>query len=301
MALRPRTDREWIERELGRVAETSAFLEAVSPWAPPDITDCRPALARLGVEGSVLQALELHALGVLLDSAGRLHGALSRPTDTFPALDFLVERLYVVPALTARIDRTVDEGGDVLDSASPDLRRIRSRLRGAHTKIVKKLEVFARDLPERYGVADASVTVREGRYVVPIRREGKREVGGIVHDESNTGATLFVEPPMAIALMNELRALEREEAREVHGILTDLTGELRPHQGALTGSHHALVEFDSLGGYARRVCHRHQLAAGIGREGHGVRLLMRAISADEKHPVLCGPAGHQARISVEPL
>ena len=100
-------------------------------------------------------------------------------------------------------------------------------------------------------MADASVGIRDGRYVVPVRQEGKRDVGGIVHDESQTGGTLFVEPPMAIELTNELRGLEREETREIHRILSEITQTLRPLHPSLTASWEALVEFDSLGARAR--------------------------------------------------
>ena len=93
------------------------------------------------------------------------------------------------------------------------------------------------------------VSMRKGRYVVPIRREGNRELGGIVHDESHTGATLFVEPPFALALTNELKSLEGEEAREVHRVLSEMTRRLRPVRDALAHSLDALGEFDSL--YAR--------------------------------------------------
>jgi len=249
LSLRPRTDRHWLEVELGRITETGSLIESLDPWAPPAIPDCAEALARLGLDGSVLEAVELYLVGGLLASSGDLALPLLAHRADFPALGFLSDRLHRDPQAVARVENTVDAAGRVLDTASPELKRIRSRLRGAHSKIVRKLEAFVRDLPARYTVADASIGVREGRYVVPIRREGKKEVGGIVHDESQTGATLFVEPPVALALTNELRALEREEAREVHRVLVELTQLLRPSRDLLIGSRDALVEFDSL--YAR--------------------------------------------------
>ena len=255
LSLRPRTDRDWLERELARVAETGAFSESLSPWAPPPIPDCAEALSRLGVDGSALEAMELHSVGVLLASCGQLALPLGTHREDFPELGFLGDRLHRDPQMVARVEKTVDATGEVLDTASPDLKRIRGRLRGAHSKIVRKLEAFVRDLPERYTVPDASIGVREGRYVVPVRREGKKEVGGIVHDESHTGATLFVEPPVALALTNELRALEREEAREVHRVLIEVTQLLRPSRDALIGSLDALVEFDSLYARARAAVH----------------------------------------------
>ncbi len=249
LELRPRSDRSWLELELGRVAATGVLSTSLSPWAPPTIPDCGKALGRLGMEGSILEAVALHQIGVLLASSEELAQPLSEHRAELPQLGFLADRLHRDPQVVARVAKTVVATGAVLDTASSELRRVRSRLRGAHTKIVRKLEAFVKDLPEHFAVPDASIGVREGRYVVPVRREGKKEVGGIVHDESQTGATLFVEPPVALGLTNELRALEREEAREIHRVLTELTQMLRPTRDLLRGSMDALVEFDAL--YAR--------------------------------------------------
>ena len=249
LSMRPRTDREWVECELTRVSETVAFLRERSTWSSPEIPDCLPFFERLAVEGSVLEGVELYAVGVSLVSAGQLAEALD--VESFATLAFIRARLHTDPDLEARIARTTDDSGEILDTASPEIRRIRKQLRGSRNKIVRKLEAFVAGLPERVRVADASVGVRDGRYVVPVRREGRKDVGGIVHDESHTGATLFVEPPMAIELTNELRALEREETREIHRILSEITKTLRPLHPSLTASWEALVDFDSLASRAR--------------------------------------------------
>ena len=114
------------------------------------------------------------------------------------------------------------------DDASPALYRLRREIKTVRGRLVERLAAYMSTLPDHYRVADASVTVRDGRYVIPVRREGRGEVGGIVHDESATGATLFVEPPLAVEAMNRLRELEAEEAREVLRILRELTDRLRP-------------------------------------------------------------------------
>ena len=230
---------------------TIAFLEARSPWSPPEIPDCLTLFELLAVEGSVLDGAELYAVGVSLVSGGQLAEAFDTEASPASALAFIRRRLHTDRDLRDRIAKTTDASGEILDTASPDLRRIRRRLRGARSKIVRKLEAFIADLPERVRVADASVGVRDGRYVVPVRRDGKRDVGGIVHDESQTGATLFVEPPMAIELTNELRGLEQEETREIHRVLSEITQALRPLHPSLTASWEALVEFDSLGARSR--------------------------------------------------
>ena len=149
----------------------------------------------------------------------------------------------------AEIGRTLDDAGLVRDEASPALYRLRREIKGARNRLVERLASYMASLPAHYQVSDASVTVREGRYVIPVRREGRGEVGGIVHDESATGATLFVEPPAAVEMMNRLRTLEAEEAREVTRILRELTARLRPLQPELLASLDALVALDSL--YAR--------------------------------------------------
>ena len=266
LSLRPHTDPEWVERELTRVSETETFLEVRSTWARPEIPNCLPIFGRLAVDGSVLEGTELHAVGVSLVSAGRLAEALDTDSSQgeplgrdvsgeevppFVALGFIRDRLRTDPHLEDRIARITNVSGEILDSASADLRRIRKKLRGARNKIVRKLEAFIVDLPERVRVADASVGIRNGRYVVPVRREGKKDVGGIVHDESHTGVTLFVEPPVAIELTNDLRGLEREESREMRRILSEITGTLRPLHPSLHASWDALVDFDSLAARAR--------------------------------------------------
>jgi len=249
LSMRPRTDRSWVEKELTRVSKTRAFLDARPRWSPPEIPDCSLLFQRLAIEGTALDGLELYALGVSMASGGQLAEALD--SEAFMALGFIRNRLHVDPDLESRIAKTTDASGEILDTASPELRRIRKQLRGSRNRIVAKLEAFASALPERVRVADASVGIRDGRYVVPVRREGKRDVGGIVHDESHTGATLFIEPPMAIELTNELRGLEREETREIQRILWEITRTLRPLHSSLAESHQALVEFDSLVARAR--------------------------------------------------
>ena len=246
----PSVDVEVVRRELARVSETQRFLTEHPGWGMPTVPDAVRALERLPVPGSVLEPHELVAIGILLASGRALAHELAGEEGA-PALAALRELLYEDEQTEAVIARSVDEEGNVLDTASRELKRIRGELRRAHSRIVARLEGYMRSLPDRVAVADASVTIRDGRYVIPVRREGKGEVGGIVHDESATGATLFVEPPVAIELMNELHDLERAQQREIRRVLGELTERLAPAAAALAGSHAALVDFDSLHARAR--------------------------------------------------
>ena len=199
----------------------------------------------------VLEPTQLHRAGVLLNSSRRLWAEFEARDDRYPELTTVAQMLVSRREIEDTIERCVDAEGHVLDGASRELKKVRGKLRGAHARIVKKLEAFVTTLPERFVVADGSVTIRDGRYVIPVRREGKGEVGGIVHDESQSGATLFVEPPAAIALMNEVRDLEREEGREIRRVLGELTAEITEERDALRGALDALVDFDSLHARAR--------------------------------------------------
>lgn len=215
----------------------------------PAIPDVRAALRKLGIEGSALDGNELRDIGQMLRSSKEVRTAALRTRETSPLIEELAEPLATLEKLEKEIEHAVDETGGVRDNASRDLARMRRELRGARAKIVSSLEDYISNLPSRAQVADASVTVRDGRYVVPIRRDARADIGGIVRDESATGHTLFVEPPIAIELMNRLRELEIAEAREVLRILRELTAAARPHQPELRVTLENLVILDSL--YAR--------------------------------------------------
>ncbi|HEU4884675.1 MAG TPA: endonuclease MutS2 [Longimicrobium sp.] len=248
-ALSPSADLGFIEPELARVEEMRSFLRGDNGWSVPAIPDIREGLRKLRVEGSVLDGPQLRDVGVLLASSRTTRRAVAQNAGSLPYLALISGGLVEREKDEGEIGRTLDDAGLVRDEASPALYRLRREIKGARNRLVERLASYMASLPAHYQVSDASVTVREGRYVIPVRREGRGEVGGIVHDESATGATLFVEPPAAVEMMNRLRTLEAEEAREVTRILRELTTRLRPLQPELLTSLAALVALDSL--YAR--------------------------------------------------
>jgi DNA mismatch repair protein MutS2 len=251
-ALVPTADRVTVEREHARVAATRASLEGEDPWTPEPVPDLRRPLARLRVEGSTFSGPELLATGQLLRSSRRTRDALRdprRPAVVPAVLGPLIERLVVAPADEEAIRATLLDDGSVRDDASPTLRGLRRELRGAHGELIRILERVMERLEPHHRAGDMSVTLRNGRYVIPVRREGGSALGGIVHGASASGATLFVEPPAAVEFGNRIRELEAEEAEEVERILLELTDRLRPLREALTDSLDALAELDSL--YAR--------------------------------------------------
>lgn len=252
--LLPMTDREAIERELARVAAVRSLLSAEDPWMLYGVPDARAALTRLRIEGASLAAADLLVVGALL-RASRLTRESFRGEKVSPvATAVLAEQrdaLIVDKTNEAAIEKAVDDEGQIRDEASSALKKIRRELRGSQGELIKVLERAMAKLEPHQRVADMSVTVRNGRYVIPVRREAHGAVGGIVHDASATGGTLFVEPPAAVEAGNRIRELQLEEGEEIDRILAELTERLRPQQEAMQASLEALVVLDSLVARAR--------------------------------------------------
>jgi DNA mismatch repair protein MutS2 len=253
-ALTPTTDRAWLDREHARVAAMRAAIQGDDPWRPDPIPDLSGPLTRLRVIGSVWNGVELMAAATLLRSARRTQARLrdpKRPAIVRALLAPLLDALISAPALEDRIGRTILEDGTVKDDASAALRRIRRELRAAQGELIRILERVMERLDAQHRVSDMSVTMRNGRFVIPVRRGGSAIAGGIVHDTSASGATVFVEPPAAIEFGNRMRELESDEIEEVERILLELTDELRPRREEIVASLEALVELDSLFARAR--------------------------------------------------
>ena len=252
--LRPVTERDAIEREHARVAAVRSLVAAEEPWHLHGVPDARSALTRLRVEGASLAAPDLLVLGALLQSSrvtrDSLRGERATPIVT-AVLAPQIDPLVANKAVEETIARAIDEDGQVRDDASSTLKKIRRELKGSQGELVKLLERAMAKLEPHQRVADMSVTVRNGRFVIPVRREAQGVVGGIVHDASATGGTLFVEPPAAVAAGNRIRELQIEEVEEIDRILFELTEKLRPHREALSASLEALITLDSLVARAR--------------------------------------------------
>jgi DNA mismatch repair protein MutS2 len=252
--LEPQSDRQHLEGEHARVAAVRTLIGGDRPWYPEPLPDLFHALARLRVEGTVWSGTELLAGAQLLRSSRRTREALTderRPAVARAVLATLVDRLFSAKSAEDAIERTIADDGGVRDDASPTLRRVRRELRSAEGDLVRLLERIMERLDAHHRVSDMSVTVRDGRYVIPVRREGRGSVGGLVHGASATGATLFVEPPAAIEFGNRIRELEAEEREEVERVLRELTDSLRPHRESLIESTDALAALDALFARAR--------------------------------------------------
>jgi len=206
--------------------------------APPDL---RLELERLSREGAALRGDELWRLSVLLEQAGQVvtwHRKTRRDT---PGLDRMLSGLDPVEGLHRAITRALEPSGEVKDDASPELSRIRRRIRGLREKLATKLESILRSL----ATPESFVTLREGRYVVAIPSSNRRALPGTVLGHSGSGASLFVEPRDAADANSELSELGLDEAAEVDRILRDLSARAHTHRAALEADFDALVRLDA--------------------------------------------------------
>lgn len=238
LALEPLADPETVRQALieTRQGRQALALAGLPPWGV--LPDVRPSLELARTPGASLEGSELAALIPLLDAGGRLRAYGHRVGSVAPDLQESLTRLPSLTPFHALLTRSLAPDGTPSDEASPRLRSIRERIRGLRREIVGILEALLRARDAEATFQDRYVTLRHGRYVLPVRAEAKSRVRGIVHDRSQSGATLFVEPAEAVELNNDLVQSSHEEEAEVARILLALTDEARavlPELEALVG------------------------------------------------------------------
>ena len=260
LGLGPQTSPVVVREELARVDELGAITEdEAAPLG--DFPDIRPSLAVAGTPGARLAGRELLEIAATLGSVRQMRAFLRcRAADGSLLLQFL-EVLHPLPDLDQLLARTLDDEGEVRDDASPALRTLRRELRELRAEIERRLGRLAQQTAST-ALADTYVTVRNGRYVVPVRAQAASRLAGIVQDRSASGETLFVEPLFAVEHNNRLLIAAREEAQEVARILAELTAAVGACRDALEESFAALTRLDCLAArvaFARRhraVCPR---------------------------------------------
>jgi DNA mismatch repair protein MutS2 len=249
-ARRPTLDLRWIALELARVGETAGLFRKGDALLAEAVPDVSTALARLRIEGSVLEGGDLVAIQRVLGAARRVHADLRRVEDVAP-LAAALSRPPADKKIERRLEQSLDADGSLLDGASPALGAARRGVQQARQRLLRRLDSMLRGLDSGVASADASVTVRGGRYVIPVRRDSRNRPAGIVHDESGSAGTLFVEPTEAIELGNALREAEVEEERETLRVLRELSAMLRPELPALRDAVEMCVAVDDLVARAR--------------------------------------------------
>ena len=236
----PSTDRPALEDAHAETAEALAYLlDAARPQtrggsAPAQIRfeglpDPGDSLARLRIEGTVLEALEINAITGLLERAAEIRQALAPLASRFPLLAGRAARIGDFRPVLREVGGRILPDGTVADHASVALARIRRDIERQRRQIHESLEKFLKQHREDGLLQEEFVTIRNERFVVPVVPGAKKKVPGVIHGSSGSGHTLFLEPIETIDLNNDLVRLTEEELREVHRILRELTAHLREH------------------------------------------------------------------------
>ena len=242
------TDYDTILHLLIRAREMMTVLQDASLSFPHgEIYDLREALSRIRIEGLFLDEAELFSLRKTLDYVAQVERFFhSLDKERFPVLSTLTTGTTLGHIIT-EIDRVLDRYGRLKDSASPELARIRAEITRSQGSVSRALNSILRQA-QAEGILDkdAAPTMREGRLVLPVPPAYKRKIGGIVHDESATGKTVFIEPQQVVEANNHIRELEGEERRERMRILLEITAMLRPEVPQILDSETFLGEVDFL-------------------------------------------------------
>ena len=226
-ALRPVTVSRALAPTLDRVAEAGRFLEAEGDLLPQGLPDPSPALARLGREGDILEALEARVLAQWLGAADDAARQIAAAPTPVPRLAEALRPLRGASAPFRPLLRVITPSGEVEDAASPGIAEARQRVRAARAALTERLERMLQDPAVSRHLQDRFVTLRGERYVIPLRAESRAELPGILHATSSSGQTLFVEPMATVDLNNDLVAGREAEQEEVRRFLAEMTARLR--------------------------------------------------------------------------
>lgn len=243
-----------INCRLEQVTEFIRIIQEEDEFPDQYFFDVRPSLKRIRVEGMYMDEQELFDLRRSLETIRDIVRFLQQTDEDdetsgenspYPALHELAGDIMVFPQLITRINNILDKFGKIKDNASAELLRIRRELSATTSSISRSLNSILRSAQsEGYVDKDVTPTMRDGRLVIPVAPGMKRKIRGIVHDESATGKTVFIEPAEVVEANNRIRELEGEERREIIRILTEFSSIVRPQVPALLGSYEFLAEID---------------------------------------------------------
>jgi DNA mismatch repair protein MutS2 len=228
----PSVDEVYIQSRLDETTEARQMLAMRGTIPLGGITDIRGLLRQAQI-GGILDANDLVDIATTVSSSRRLKSFLSKTgREQFALLAGLSDSIGIFTHIEESIETSIGPGGHVVDSASPELSKIRSRRRSAERRIQEKLNAIVTG-PQRSLLQDPVIVQRNDRWCIPVKADYRNALGGIVHDTSSSGATLFIEPAAVVSIGNELRELAVQESQEVIRILTKLTDLVRQNEAQI--------------------------------------------------------------------
>lgn len=241
--MKPHTSRLQLEKDLAAIAETFALKDEEVTWRFSDLVDPSDAVSLLKIRNSTLEPTILRELARLLSQALFAKSAINSHKEIAPTLWELVANLPIdLNAIADKINRKILPSGELDDTASPELSRLRREINAQRGRLTKSLESFMSK--QSNAIQDELVTVRNERYVIPVKSNFSGKINGVAHGASSSGATVFIEPLESIEANNELQKLKAREENEIARILFSLAEELRQNLPAVEIAIEAVGELD---------------------------------------------------------
>lgn len=276
----PSNKKEKVQQRLLETEDALHVLRLRGGIPVPKLENIVPHLKRIEI-GADLNGIEVAQIARVLSSTKQVHEFFEELQENDIELYRLydwVEQFVVLPELTKKMSVSVDEDGRVTDEASPELKAIRQTIRRMEQAIRESLDQLVRGNNAKY-LSDALVTMRNDRYVLPVKQEYRSIFGGVVHDQSASGQTLFIEPKQIVELNNRLRQQQIAEKNEISRILSELSALLVPHRREILHNSYILGQFDVMNAKARYGKMMHAVVPGISEENN-VQLLKA------RHPLI---------------
>ncbi len=268
-----------IARELRRTGEGVSYLREGTALDVNDLPDPRQALGKLSVADVNLEPIEILNLLRLISVAMGLRETFRDQQEKFPLLREITETIPNLRALYQRLRGRISPSGEVEDFASPELREVRFQISKLRAQIQRSLENILKRAEQAHALQDEFITIRNERYVIPIRNDNRGAVAGVVHGMSSSGQTAFVEPLETIGLNNELVRLREVEQVEITKVLFSITEELRDERAALETMAGAVGLIDFIAAKARLAIAQNAIEPDVNQTG---KLSLR----DARHPLL---------------
>ncbi|MEX0985857.1 MAG: Smr/MutS family protein [Bacteroidales bacterium] len=241
-------DAELIGEQLDLVDEFRKIQLSEDDFPIHQFHDSRKALKKAAIEGTFLEVDEIFGLAKSLESVRLIVNFFEdKEENIYPRLRKLCKTVKLYPFVSDRISKILNNHGQIRDNASQELVQIRKSISVKHGEITRQMDKLIRKARSQGWMEEESgATIRNGRPVIPIAASHKRSLGGLIHDESSTGKTVFIEPSEVVELTNEIRELEYAEKREIIRILTAFTNDIRPYITDLEELHNFLAEIDAI-------------------------------------------------------
>ncbi len=252
LQIQPLSDLTIIRQNLSEVTELKDILDFDDPFPLSGLQDIRSALRKVQIVGNFLLPDEFSQVLQTLEVSRKIKEYFRERKEKYPLLATIVSQVFSFQFIEKAIVKCIDIASlEILDSASPNLNRIRRSIEIQEGRIRKKLDDMVSQLSRKGYLQENLVVVRDGRLVLMVKDEHRNHIKGLIHDQSATGSTLFVEPFDTLEFNNQVRSLKLEERREIEKILTDLTNLIREHLSEIQQTTQALARLDFIYAKAR--------------------------------------------------